>query len=373
MHMPRDVDVTPGAAVGVRDIARRLGVSVGTIDRALHDKPGIKADTRARVLAAAAALGYRPNLAARYLRARHQPRVAVHLPEHPAFFWDTLRDGIREAAAPFAPPLELEFHTDPVPAPRGPAGLRRERTAGAIVASGTSGDTTALIDDFARRNIPIACVAGDGAESPLVLSVSVDPFAVGALAGELIGRFLPRGGEVAIVAGATATRAHTEQARGFASSLTSVSARLKLAAVLESHADAREADRRVRALLRAHPRLKGLYVSAPEALPVLRAVRDAGRLAALTVVTTDLVPEVFDWIRSGAVAATVYQRPLTQGHVVVRLLHQYLQTSVLPAPHRHLLAPYAVMSSNLDIVLQRLQIARDAARAQDDERMARQR
>src|SRR4026209_2338865 len=84
--------------VGIKDIARALGVSTGTVDRALHGKPDVSPATRARVLSMAEALGYRPNLAARYLKLRKQLRISVQLPREIALFWDSLREGIREAA-----------------------------------------------------------------------------------------------------------------------------------------------------------------------------------------------------------------------------------------------------------------------------------
>jgi LacI family transcriptional regulator len=43
------------------ELARRCGVSQGTVDRALHGRPGVSEKTRARVLAAAEQFGYRPN------------------------------------------------------------------------------------------------------------------------------------------------------------------------------------------------------------------------------------------------------------------------------------------------------------------------
>ena len=57
----------------------------------------------------------------------------------------------------------------------------------------------------------------------------------------------------------------------------------------------------------------------------------------------------------------MYQRPLTQGQIAIQLLYRYLQTRMLPTPLRQVVAPYAVMSSNLEIVLQRLDIARAAS------------
>ena len=43
--------------VGIKDIAKALGISTGTVDRALHAKPGINPTTRARVLRMAESLG----------------------------------------------------------------------------------------------------------------------------------------------------------------------------------------------------------------------------------------------------------------------------------------------------------------------------
>jgi len=99
--------------VGIKDIARALGISIGTVDRALHGKPDVSPTTRALVLSTAQSLGYRPNLAARYLQSQRQVRISVQLPKRIALFWDSLREGIREAAAPFGPALHVEFRTYP--------------------------------------------------------------------------------------------------------------------------------------------------------------------------------------------------------------------------------------------------------------------
>jgi LacI family transcriptional regulator len=366
--MPGDADARrPRTAIGVRDIARRLGVSVGTVDRALHDKAGIKPETRIRVLAAAESLGYRPNLAASYLRSRRQQRILVHLPDGDSWFTQTLRDGIRGGAAPFAPSLGLEFRTYASAEEQAfllsPGALRG--SVGLIVVPGDSEAIRARLEHLARHDLPVASIVDALPDSPRVPSVSTDAFSVGALAGELMGRFVPGRGEVAIVGPSRGSRAHADQVRGFGTSLSALSSRVKLAAVVESHADERETHRRVRDLLHAHPRLKGLYVSASQALPVLRSAGHEGRLADLTVVATDLSPELLPWIRSGKVAATMYHRPLTQGQIAVQLLHRYVQTRIAPTPLRHVVAPYAVMSSNLDVVLQRLAIARTASLAHE--------
>jgi LacI family transcriptional regulator len=57
-----------GQPAGIRDVARRAGVSVATVSFALNGQPGVAEDTRHRILAAAAELGYRANQQAQALR-----------------------------------------------------------------------------------------------------------------------------------------------------------------------------------------------------------------------------------------------------------------------------------------------------------------
>jgi DNA-binding LacI/PurR family transcriptional regulator len=61
-------------------VARAAGVSQATVSYALSGSPKITDVTRARVLAAAAELGYRPNLAARSMRTGRTGRLAILVP-----------------------------------------------------------------------------------------------------------------------------------------------------------------------------------------------------------------------------------------------------------------------------------------------------
>ncbi|GAB7190088.1 LacI family DNA-binding transcriptional regulator [Kineococcus sp. NUM-3379] len=67
--------------VDIRDVARRSGVSIATVSRALNDRPDVSESTRARVRAVAAELGYLPNQPARALVRRRSDTVGL--------IWDT--------------------------------------------------------------------------------------------------------------------------------------------------------------------------------------------------------------------------------------------------------------------------------------------
>ena len=65
---------------GIRDLARHLDISIGTVSRALNDRVGVNAETRDRVREAAARLGYSPNQSGRSLRRGKTDLVAVIVP-----------------------------------------------------------------------------------------------------------------------------------------------------------------------------------------------------------------------------------------------------------------------------------------------------
>jgi LacI family transcriptional regulator len=61
----------------LKDVAERAGVAIQTVSSILHDRPGYTAETRARVHAAIAELGYRPFSVAQSLRTRQTHTIAL--------------------------------------------------------------------------------------------------------------------------------------------------------------------------------------------------------------------------------------------------------------------------------------------------------
>ncbi|SEQ73073.1 transcriptional regulator, LacI family [Faunimonas pinastri] len=66
--------------MSIRDLARALDISIGTVSRALNDRADVNPETRRRVLEAAAAMGYAPNQSGRSLRQGTTNAVAFMIP-----------------------------------------------------------------------------------------------------------------------------------------------------------------------------------------------------------------------------------------------------------------------------------------------------
>lgn len=78
--------------VTIKDVARRAGVSVASVSRALNGHDNVTPDTRARIEAIARELRYRPHAAARSLITRRTDTVGAILPDlHGEFFSELIR------------------------------------------------------------------------------------------------------------------------------------------------------------------------------------------------------------------------------------------------------------------------------------------
>lgn len=66
--------------MNIRDLAKHLGVSIGTVSRALNGKPRVDEALRKRIIDAAREFGYSPSFAGRSLRKGSSGMVAMMLP-----------------------------------------------------------------------------------------------------------------------------------------------------------------------------------------------------------------------------------------------------------------------------------------------------
>ncbi|MBB5712054.1 LacI family DNA-binding transcriptional regulator [Sphingomonas xinjiangensis] len=101
------------AQATIRDVAREAEVSVASVSRALNGAENIRADTRARVVAAAEKLGYVPHAGARSLSMARAHAIGVVLPDlHGEFFSEIVRGMDKEASARGFHLLLSNMHAD---------------------------------------------------------------------------------------------------------------------------------------------------------------------------------------------------------------------------------------------------------------------
>ena len=81
--------------IRIKDIAERAGVSVGTVDRVLHDRPNVSPKALAKVKKALAEMDYKPNMYASALAYNKSYTFYCIIPKHESeAYWAEVEEGV---------------------------------------------------------------------------------------------------------------------------------------------------------------------------------------------------------------------------------------------------------------------------------------
>jgi len=339
--------------IGIPEIARLANVTIGTVDRALHGRRGIRESTRLRILEIAKSVGYRPNMAARALSVRRTPlRIGVCIPREIHYYFDQLYQGIATEAQRAElsgietiwrrtgrlGEAEVEKVEELIQA--GPSAL--------VLTPGSPQELTPVIDEAERRGIRVICVDTDARLSHRSTVVCVDPEVSGRVAAELLGGMVPPGSPVAIVTGMLQIEDHRRKAESFREAYPRFCSGGAVDDVIETHEDEDEAFQKCFAMLEQRRSLAGVYVNTANTLPVCRAIGATGLAGRVKLITTDLFGEMRPYFEKGTISGCVYSRPFVQGELAMRLAVDHILHGA-QLPKENLLAPQLVMRSTFHL------------------------
>jgi DNA-binding LacI/PurR family transcriptional regulator len=169
------VDIKGSRSPAMTDVARLAGVSHQTVSRVLNDHPNVKEQTRLRVRAAIAELGYRPNKAARALVTGKSQLIGVVAQNSTLFGPASLLAAFEQAAAEagFAVSVGSVGRLDRESIAGAVERHLDQRVAGLAVIAPVASASEAL--DEMPAGVPLVAVDGDPQRSDAL--VTVDQFA----------------------------------------------------------------------------------------------------------------------------------------------------------------------------------------------------
>ncbi len=161
--------------VGVKDVARRAGVAVGTVSNVLNRPDVVAEETKQRVLEAMVELGYVRNDAARSLRSGSRTIAMLVTDVANPFFTDVAR-GARHVADAHASTLAMFSSDSDAQREATYLGIIEEQKVLGLLFDGVS----TAIDEIADRGTPVI-VLNRHLETDSLCSVTVDDFEGGRL------------------------------------------------------------------------------------------------------------------------------------------------------------------------------------------------
>lgn len=92
--------------IRIKDIAKLAGVSVGTVDRVLHNRPNISPSAREKVEKILNEINYQPNMYASALASNKSYKFYLFVPKHESeAYWDEIEEGALKACE-----VRRDFH-----------------------------------------------------------------------------------------------------------------------------------------------------------------------------------------------------------------------------------------------------------------------
>ncbi len=339
----------------IYDIAEYLGISTGTVYRALNNKGRISEQTKKRVLETAAELGYKANKAAQSLR-RNPVNIGVVLCCPVPQYLREIKEGI---IAAFDELTQFNVYSD-------------IRDLGVCNCQDCEEDILSAIESFEEKNyqgmilylsgdntnfndklnmlqqngMKIATVANDIANLDKAISVSADGCVCGKLAAEILSLSC-EGKRVAILTGSPSISIHKSKVDAFCEYAVEHSSFLSID--IYDHKDSeKKAKAIIDKMFSSDITPDGIYITSAISQYTCKYIKELDLKKKPRIVSTDLFDEDRNLLASGETCATIFQNPFKQGKRAVLKLYDYIVENHT-GEERYLLVPQAIFASNMKL------------------------
>lgn len=333
----------------LKAISQRAGVSKATVDRVIHNRPGVQSHTRQHVLSVMAEL--RRDVVPRDPETGPgQLQLDFVIPDRGnAFLADQARQ--LEVRAQWRQDVAIAIHR--------PAAINEEDVIATLNRIGPTTRAVGLVGpdsqrmrealrNLCGRGIPVVTLASDIRNVPRTAYIGIDNHAAGRLAGYLTGRLLRSAkGDVTLILGSRAYRGHEEREMGFRSVLRERFPGLRIVGERDIHEDADQAYKEVCALLADHDNLSGIYCIGAGQPGVAKALVDENRADSVLLIGHGLSADTRRFLADGVIDVVIDESTRDEADAAIDVLVAAARGDRLAAPAT--IAIQAIFSENLPV------------------------
>ncbi len=324
--------------VTIVDIAKKAGVSRGTVDRVLHDRGRVSQEKAELVKRCAQEMGYQPNIAGRGLAARKKKlrfgfcymvgRLApfyIKVYEEAKKYAETLLQyGVEVCFFP----INIEEVNDEEMALE----FTRQNQMDGWVMSGMFGELyLKCLQQLGMEPVPIVSYNTDIHQR--MAHVGCDYVQSGRLACGLAAIMTDNQASIGILSYFATSISSKLRIQGFRQELEEYYPQMNIAdtAYFTLQMDEFDVFLTVRNMIEKHPEINVIYFANPGDYAVCRAINKVAEKRKIKVITYDLESEkLIDLIKDGKIDVTIGQEPEKQGRVPLEILFNYLVLGIKP-------------------------------------------
>ncbi|MBK9747521.1 MAG: substrate-binding domain-containing protein [Chloroflexi bacterium] len=345
-----------------REIADALGVSIITVQRALNNSGYVSPEMRERILAYMQQVNYKPDRAAQILVRNETRTISLFSANRPAFFWDSVSEGITRAAERISMfGYQVRYHRLESARTEDYLQALQVEIDDGVQAVGVVNhehfDMERVFQLLDTREIPYVTFNIDAPHSRRLCFVGADYRAEGRLVAELFGKFLSAGQKVAVLVydmtGQSyphATPISELRLGGFATHLAAEYPQFEhFVVAIPFAAASTEITRQIDDLLeRYQGELSAIYCIPPIHAELCSVIEAKGLTNTIKLIAPDLSPEIGTYLTRNLLTLEISQNPMLQGFATVLALARYLETGTKPEPELQYIDHSLVTKVNLD-------------------------
>lgn len=319
-------------AVTMEQIAKKVGVSRGTVDRALHGRPGVKQEVAQKIKEVAKELGYKPNLAGKLLSDKQYGKhlIGIILVTENNPFFDDIISGAKAAVEEFQ-----EFGISGVIRILVEYDARRQiEIMEELLDMGAQGFVmTPILDpridekigQLKREGIRVVTINSDIQTKDRLAYVGCHHRQSGVVMAELLSLLADgRDVNVAVLAGTEKNLAVTRRKSGFLDYLEAESSNIHIVSLRANEDDSRISYVQTKEILKKHKNLDYLCVLGAGISGTIQAVKEQEEGVLPKLLVYDLIQDVREAMAEKLVKASITQEPYRQGYNGVQIMAKYL-------------------------------------------------
>lgn len=315
--------------ITIRQIAEMANVSRGTVDKILHNRPGVSDEVRKKVQNIIEEYDYAPNRMARALvGARQSSNFAVIMPDTGNQYYADIKSGMDHAAKELSDyGMRLEYYyltgADPEELPKIIDYLVSQKLSGVAVRNPLGDTHSGHLNRFAAQGVPVLTFDSDIPDIDRFCYVGEDQVKSGRMGASLIAKLIGGAGEVAVFTGFRSVYGHRKRVQGFCDAMNEKHPHIRIVEVCETLEQNTIIYAKMLELLETHPNLKGVFDSTGRTLPLANALVDTGNTHRIKLVTYNFSPDIRQLLQDGIVDFTIGLTPFKQGALAIETLFKY--------------------------------------------------
>lgn len=347
--------------VTLQDIAKRLGVTPSTVQRALSGSSGVSEKRRAEIIRVAEEMAYRPNYHASSLK-RGTKRIAVVLPNmyhhnryYAYYIWQGIESYMSDVSTLDIDLIRLPFDISPEEHKsildeiiHGKYGT----IDGIITRGGRGNSLEDTFDQISEAGIPVVLIGNDTETKKRLCCVTNFESMQGRMAADLLTLF----GRIdapakAIICGNFSGTDQYHNARGFEHRIWESKAPLDIYKISHGEDPAFIKEAILRELAGSTPVYAVYTCSTRSTIAMCEAVETAGMAGKIHTIGSDIFNQSAAYMRKGVLQAIMHSRPTTMSYQAAQVMTAYLAYGEVPPDGQVFIDPCIIVPGSLDFYI----------------------